>query len=166
MEQATNLIERLKELAKKKRKLLITMKRARRTLSRAKVEKKQVNEELNRVRRAVNVFEGMSPEAAALKVAFEIKATGPEHIYPNDLEKEFDKLDRKSERNESSSVVDAPASALEDDSETESGGGMYGVIIKDDGDVIQMKEEEEDDEDGDAGTELIADPDTVEEDDE
>ena len=73
MEQATNLIERLKELAKKKRKLLITIKRARRTLSRAKVEKKQVNEELNRVRRAVNVFEGMSPEAAALKVAFEIK---------------------------------------------------------------------------------------------
>ena len=167
MEPVTDLIARIKELAKRKRKLLITMKRARRTLSRARVEKKKVNVELVRVRRAVNIFAGLSPEEAAEKVSKEVRATGPEHIYPADLEKEFDKLDRKSERNESSTVVDAPADVLEDDPDGGKDSGMYGVIIKDDGDVVEMKEEEEDDDEDDVGEgALLVDGSIIEEDDE
>jgi len=165
MEPVTDLTERFKELAKRKRKLLITMKRARRTLARARVEKKKVNAELGRVRKAVNIFGGLSPEEAARRVSVEIKSTGPEHIYPNDLEKEFDRLDRKSERNESSTVVDAPAHALEDDSVGDKDSGLYGVIIKDDGDVIQMKDDEEADDDVGEGALLMAEVD-IEEDDE
>lgn len=84
----------LGDLMKKKRKLVTTMKKSRKVLARARAEKKRVSEEIKKLRKTVERINTMTPELAQAEVAKEIGKTRPSDIYPDDLEKEFDKIDR------------------------------------------------------------------------
>ena len=72
------------------------MKKHRRYLAKAKATKKSVNDEMAQLRRSGNVFGTMTMSEVKEHVQNEIKAVKPEDIYPKDLEREFDRLERNS----------------------------------------------------------------------
>lgn len=86
--------QRFRELLKTKRRLLTRMRKHRKALAKDRVEKKRVNEEITRLRKSGFAFAGMTPSQAATRVSNEIQAVTPEDIYPKDLERKFDKLER------------------------------------------------------------------------
>lgn len=94
MKQIDPNAQRLRELLKQKRRILDTMRKHRKSLAKARVEKKRVNEEISKLRKSGYAFSGMSTGAAQARVADEIKAVTPADIYPKDLERRFDKLER------------------------------------------------------------------------
>lgn len=96
MKDKSELIARYKELTKLKRRLLEGMKKHRRYLAKAKATKKSVNDEMAQLRRSGNVFGTMTMSEVKEHVQNEIKAVKPEDIYPKDLEREFDRLERNS----------------------------------------------------------------------
>lgn len=90
-------LQRCMELAKQKRRLLDTMKKHRKALAKARAEKKKINEEITKLRKSGYAFHGMTATEAMERVKNEIKSVKPLDIYPKDLEKKFDKLERDSE---------------------------------------------------------------------
>lgn len=86
--------QKFKELTRLKRRILDQMRRHRKSLAKARVDKKRVNEEISKLRKSGFAFAGLSPAQAQSRVADEIKAVTPSDIYPKDLERRFDKLER------------------------------------------------------------------------
>lgn len=135
-------IQRYKELLKLKRRLLDQMKKHRKALAKNRAEKKRINEEITRLRKSGYAFAGMSSDAARARVGDEIRSVKPEDIYPRDLEKQFDKLERTTVVKYRKGSVDLDD--IEDDgvgvrSKNDDGGSVYigrdsGVIDLGDGD--------------------------------
>jgi len=94
MEENCKSRERLKELEKMKRVLLTRMSRHRKELAKCKVRKRAINEEIFRIKSNPGVFDGMTSQQAFSAVATAIRDTKPEDMYPKDLEKEFDKIEK------------------------------------------------------------------------
>jgi uncharacterized protein YoaH (UPF0181 family) len=123
--------ERIKELGKKKRKLLDYMKKQRKKYSKAAAEKKAVAEEIVKLQEQIaatkpkpsfvqvapkknvpvrprikkNLFQGMSDGEAFAKVSSEIKSVSPDDVYPKDLEEEFDNLEKQFRYNDDRDVI-------------------------------------------------------------
>lgn len=88
--------QRIRELMKKKRKLIATMKRGKKIQIKARIEKKKVNDELRSLKGKTNLFKHMTPEEAREEVRRRIEDVKPEHVYPKDLERQFDRLESPS----------------------------------------------------------------------
>jgi hypothetical protein len=99
----------LGELMKKKRKLVTTMKKSRKVLAKARAEKKRVNEEIMKLRKTADRISALPADQAQIEVAREIGRTTPCDIYPDDLEREFDKIERIHDKSDvdESQVMDA-----------------------------------------------------------
>lgn len=93
-EEALTNHERFKELMKRKKKLLAKIRRNKKEAVKARIEKAKINEELRLLKGKKNLFVGMSTEEAREKVRMNIEAVSPEQIYPKDLERQFDTLDK------------------------------------------------------------------------
>lgn len=98
--------ERVKELIKKKKKLMARIKQSRKAQIKARLEKKKVNEELRRLRGKKNLFADMAPARAQESVKKEIEAVKPAQVYPRDLEKRFDKIDKPKQPTDTDKVID------------------------------------------------------------
>jgi hypothetical protein len=90
-------VQRYKELLKLKRRALDQMRKHKKSLARIRVDKKRINEEITKLRKSGFAFAGMSTMEASARVSGEIRDVKPEDIYPRDLERQFDKLERTSE---------------------------------------------------------------------
>ena len=144
MKETDPNVARYKELLKIKRRLLDKMRKHRKTIARDRIEKKRVNEEITKLRKSGYAFAGMTVSAAQARVSDEIQATKPEDIYPKDLEKQFDKLERTTEVKYKKGLVnlddiddDVPtrSSPSDDDGGTVYLGKTAGVIDLGEGEV-------------------------------
>jgi hypothetical protein len=141
----------VEDLMKKKRKLVVVMKKSRKVLAKARAEKKRVNEEIKKLRKTVERINTMTPEMAQAEVAREIGKTRPSDIYPDDLEKEFDKIDRIHDKSatDENQVMDAN---MGEDKPAKKGrksvreSEVHGTIITVDGDegVMDLGDDEVD----------------------
>jgi hypothetical protein len=86
--------ERVRELMKRKKKLLAKLRRSKKEQVKARIEKRKINEELRSLSGKKNLFAGMDADKAASAVKKSIDDVKPGDIYPKDLEREFDKIDR------------------------------------------------------------------------
>jgi hypothetical protein len=151
MRNADPSAQRYKELLKMKRRLLTQMRKHRKSLAKARVDKKRVNEEITRLRKSGFAFAGLTPEQAQKRVSGEIRAVTPEDIYPKDLERKFDKLERKSEVMYKKGMVDT--SDIDDDSRAHAAAPgdqdddreIYAVTLDPQSGVIDLGDGEEDD---------------------
>ena len=143
-------VQRYRELLKQKRRLLSQMKRHRKSLAKARIDKKRVNEEITRLRKSGFAFAGMTTLEAQARVSTEIQAVEPGDIYPKDLEKKFDKLERTTEvkyRKDSVDISDVnkkvnPSGHRHHDKDDEGG---YSVILDEDCGVVDLSEQDGDD---------------------
>ena len=141
----------LGDLMKKKKKLMGVMKKSRKVLAKARAEKKRVTEEISKLRKTADRINAMTPEDAQVEVAKEIGRTRPSDIYPDDLEKEFDKIDRIHDKadTDENQVMDAN---MGEDKPTKKGrkssrdSEVHGTIIavEEDEGVIDLGEGEDD----------------------
>lgn len=97
---------RVKELIKKKKKLMREIQSAKKKQIKARIEKRKVNEELRAIRGKKNIFEGVAPEAALRKVRATIEAVTPEEVFPRELERRFDKIDHPKADDEVRKTID------------------------------------------------------------
>jgi hypothetical protein len=142
-------IQKYKDLLKQKRRLLDKMRKHRKSLARARVDKKRVNEEITRLRKSGFAFSGMTAVEAQERVSGEIRNVTPEDIYPKDLERRFDKLERTTEVKYRKDSVDI--SDLDDDSQVprpktkDDDEGIYAVTLEHEDGVVDLGENETDD---------------------
>lgn len=99
-------VSRYRELLKLKRRLLDQMRKHRKSLAKSRAEKKRINEEITKLRKSGFAFAGMTTTAAQARVDEEIRSVRPEDIYPKDLERQFDKLERTTNVNYRKGMVD------------------------------------------------------------
>lgn len=85
--------ERWKTLKKKKRQNLDKMKKIKRSYVKAKLEKKRINREIKQLQKEWQERIKKNPEDAKLAFANELKSVTTEDMFPQDLEKEFDKIE-------------------------------------------------------------------------
>lgn len=90
-------VQRFRELLKLKRRILDQMRKHRKAIAKGRVDKKRINEEITKLRKSGFAFVGMSTSEASARVSSEIRDVKPEDIYPKDLERQFDKLERETE---------------------------------------------------------------------
>lgn len=109
LESAEEKRKEFKELMAKKRKLLTKIKRTKKALVKARIEKRKINEELKKL----GPLAGLSVDDAKSKVAAEIEAVQPGQIYPQDLERQFDRIDRPKNRTNDRDVLDLEPEELE-----------------------------------------------------
>lgn len=88
--------DRVNELTKRKKKLIAKIRRASKTQAKARVEKRKINDAIKALRGKRSPISGMTPEQAAVAVKSSIESVVPSDMFPEDLEREFDKVDRKS----------------------------------------------------------------------
>lgn len=91
-----DIAERIKELMRKKKKLNATIKRGRKIQVKARIEKKKVVTELTKLKKDGSLFRGMTVDEARKAVKDAIEATDPKDVYPADLERTFDRLEKPS----------------------------------------------------------------------
>lgn len=91
--------ERLKELMKRKKKLLVTIRKNKKTQVKARIEKRKINEEIRTLKGKANQFRNMTPEEAQAEVRRRIDDVDPSEVYPKDLERQFDRLDKPTKKN-------------------------------------------------------------------
>lgn len=96
MKESDHNIKEYKELAKQKRRILDQMKKHRKALAKARIQKKHINDAMSKLRRSGFAFGGLTTAEAKARVSSEIRSTKPEDIYPKDLEKKFDMLEQSS----------------------------------------------------------------------
>jgi len=94
MEVEIHLEVRVKELAAKKKKLVTAMKRAKRTFVKSRVEKAKVDAELKKLKAKASAISKMTTEEARAHILSEMDSVTPENIYPRDLEREFERIDK------------------------------------------------------------------------
>lgn len=137
-------VQRYRELLRLKRRLLTQMSKHRKSLARDRADKKRINEEITKLRKSGYAFSGMTAVAAQERVGDEIRAVKPEDIYPKDLERQFDKLERTTEVKYKKGLVDlddlendGPSHSVssEDDSPSIFIGKNSGVIDLGEGEV-------------------------------
>lgn len=87
--------DRIRALESKKRRLMGSIVRNKKNAAKARVTKRKINEELRILKGKQNKFMNMTPEDAQTAVAKELADVAPGEIYVKDLEREFDKVDRK-----------------------------------------------------------------------
>lgn len=139
---------RYRELLKLKRKVLNDMRKHRKALAKKRIDKKKINEEITRLRKSGFAFHGLTPAAAQRRVSDEIRGVTPEDIYPKDLERKFDKLERTTEVKYRKGTVDvsdvddsptAPRGGKDDDE------GVYAVTFDgDDNGVVDLSATDDD----------------------
>lgn len=139
--------QRYRELLKQKRRLLNQMRKHRKSLAKSRVDKKRINEEITKLRKSGFAFSGMTAIQAMNKVSSEIQAVSPEDIYPKDLEKKFDKLERTTEVKYKNGRVDisdldedGPATRVKDSDDD----GVYAVTLDPQNGVIDLGDGDED----------------------
>lgn len=86
--------DRLRELMAKKKKLMAKIRRCRKEQVKARIEKRKINDEIRKLRGKKNLFSDMEHSDAAELVKKTIESVDPNDIYPKDLEREFDKIDK------------------------------------------------------------------------
>ena len=125
MEVEMPVADRIKELANKKRKVQTKIKRAKRALVKARVEKKKIDSDIVRLKSLTNAFDGLSPEAARDRLEKELDQVKPEDIYPEKLEKSFDRMERPKKGVNEREVIDLGGDDMGEDAD---GGDDLGVV--------------------------------------
>lgn len=114
-EQEQDSRERLKELEKKKTRLLRTIARNKKSAAKARAAKKRVLSEIKSIKGKYSAFNGMSEKQAEKVVKKDLESVQPADVYPKDLEREFDKLERKQGHRPDRDVVQLKEGDLEED---------------------------------------------------
>ncbi len=117
MEIEIQLKERVHELTAKKKKLTTSMKRAKRTFIKAKTERVKVDGDLKKLKAHQAALAKMTPEEKRKAVLEEMADVTPEDIYPKDLERDFERIDKKGKRVKPAAEKDVLDLAIEDDDE-------------------------------------------------
>ena len=147
MRHADPNVQKYRELSKQKRRILDKMKKYRKSLAKARVEKKNVNEEITRLRKSGFAFAGMTAVEAQAKVSGEIQAVEPGDIYPVDLERKFDKLERTTEvtyRKGSVDISDMGSGPAASRLSSHDDDGVRSVVLDSESGVVDFGEGEED----------------------
>lgn len=114
-EQEQDSRERLKELEKKKKRLIRTIARNKKSAAKARAAKKRVLSEIRSINGKYSAFNGMTDKQAEKVVKKDLDNVKPVDVYPTDLEREFDKLERKQGHRPDRDVVQLEEGDLEED---------------------------------------------------
>jgi hypothetical protein len=106
LQEALSAQERFKDLMKRKKKLLAKIRRNKKEAVKARIEKAKINEELRQIKGKHNLFADMDPEKARETVKSRIEAVNPSEIYPRDLERHFDSIDKPKAKSEQHKTLD------------------------------------------------------------
>lgn len=148
METEIQFKERVRELTAKRKKLITSTKRAKRTIIKNKVEKDKVDTELKKL----GVLAKMPAEEARKAVLAEMDDVQPGDIYPKDLERDFERIDKKGKRVKPAAEKDVLDLAVEEDDDGDIAGTSGPMHVGDDEGrtmataAVRGGEEEEEDE--------------------
>lgn len=125
-----------RELMAKKRKLIASMKRAKRKVIKLRVIKNKVNEELKKIKAR---FALMTFEEARASVASELDAISTQNIFPKKMERDFDRMDNNRTGSTERKIID-----LTGQDTGISMGGNVRMHQESDGDVVVVSTDDTD----------------------
>lgn len=147
-ETAQDPNDRLKELLKRKRKLLVVIRKNKKSQVKARIEKRQINEEIRNIKGKANQFRNMTEEEARAEVTRRIDGVLPSEVYPRDLERQFDRLDKPTKKNykvvDLGKIPERPMNSSADFDDEDSHVGSeetHPDLVEQEGEVIDLSDQ-------------------------